>query len=130
MSLRKKSLNILLADDSLEITLVASSALERCGHSVAIANDGREALLKIQDKPHHFDLLITDNNMPNLSGVDLIRQIRENGFHGKIIVSSGMITPEMQSFYQTQDIANIVPKPYTMSALCEAVENLDIQQEE
>ena len=46
------------------------------GHDVATAADGREALREIQ---RDFDLVITDLNMPNVSGADFLRELRERG---------------------------------------------------
>lgn len=124
-----KYLNILIADDAKEIASLASSVLQYSGHSVDVASNGLEALVKITKNPRHYDLLITDNNMPKLSGVQLIQQIRKDGFPGKIIVASGCITQDMSKAYQSLHIDKILQKPYGVNQLLKAVEDLDIERE-
>lgn len=123
-----KCLHILIADDAADVASLASSVLEYSGHSVEVAGNGLEALVKITHNPHHYDLLITDNNMPKLSGVELIRQLRKDGFLGKIIVASGCITEEMSKAYQSLNIDQVLQKPYGVNQLLKAVEGLEIDQ--
>jgi two-component system alkaline phosphatase synthesis response regulator PhoP len=67
---------ILVADDESHILNVVSLKLRNAGFHVLTASDGQEALdLAIQERPH---LLITDYHMPNLSGLELCRRMRQN----------------------------------------------------
>jgi len=67
---------ILVADDSPTIRKFVSFSLTMQGFDVVTVSDGMEALEKLPFKK--FDLIITDLNMPNLDGFELIRTIREN----------------------------------------------------
>jgi len=66
---------ILIVDDSATMILSVKSTLEMNGFSVETANDGIQALgkLKSGSKP---DLIITDVNMPNMDGLELIRNVK------------------------------------------------------
>ena len=66
---------ILIVDDSATMILSVKSTLEMNGFSVETANDGVQALgkLKSGSKP---DLIITDVNMPNMDGLELIRNVK------------------------------------------------------
>ncbi len=66
---------ILLADDSTIMRMVISMHLRRfTGASITEAVNGQEALAKLtQDK---FDLLLTDINMPEMNGIELVRHVR------------------------------------------------------
>ena len=67
---------ILVVDDQEDIRNLLTASLETCGHEIRLASDGAEAWEALQNqKP---DLLITDINMPNLSGLELLRKIREH----------------------------------------------------
>jgi DNA-binding response OmpR family regulator len=67
---------ILVADDESHILNVVSLKLRNAGFHVLTASDGQEALdLAIQERPH---LVITDYHMPNLSGLELCRRMRQN----------------------------------------------------
>lgn len=66
---------ILLVDDSTLIQWVLKTALEGASYKVEMAGDGVEAMAKLTSglKP---DLIITDLNMPNMNGIELIRKAR------------------------------------------------------
>jgi DNA-binding response OmpR family regulator len=118
------NLHILLADDEAEIASLISSVLKRSGHKVDVAEDGRAALELLKEKPGMHDLVITDSNMPYLSGIELIEHLRETRFPGKIILLSGDITSELQDVYQSLNIDRIIQKPFAFTELTGAVKEL------
>jgi len=67
---------ILVADDESHILHVVSLKLKNAGYRVLTARDGQEALeMAQQEKP---DLLITDYHMPQLSGIELCRKLKQD----------------------------------------------------
>jgi CheY-like chemotaxis protein/anti-sigma regulatory factor (Ser/Thr protein kinase) len=68
---------ILLADDEPIIVDINVIFLENLGYTVEVARDGIEALNIFQDKPDYFDLIITDQTMPRMTGAELAKVIRE-----------------------------------------------------
>ncbi|MEI8254789.1 MAG: response regulator [Deltaproteobacteria bacterium] len=66
---------ILIVDDSATMLMSVKSTLEMSGFKVETSSDGLQALnkLKTGSKP---DLIITDINMPNMGGLDLIKNVR------------------------------------------------------
>ncbi|EMP4395062.1 response regulator [Vibrio fluvialis] len=67
---------ILAVDDSISIRQMVSHTLMDAGYEVETANDGREALTKAQSTK--FDVVISDVNMPNMGGFELVKAIRGN----------------------------------------------------
>ena len=65
---------VLVADDEPAIRKVVRDALEREGHEVVSAVDGREALDRFEDGG--FDLVVTDLAMPRVDGLELVKEIR------------------------------------------------------
>jgi len=59
---------ILFVDDELPIAKMGSQILERLGYQVAVRTSSIEAMELFRSKPNHFDLVITDMTMPNMSG--------------------------------------------------------------
>jgi DNA-binding NtrC family response regulator len=66
--------HILLVDDDNEIRQIICEFLENRNHTVTAVPDGLKALLYLDD---HIDVIITDIQMPGISGIDLLRTTRE-----------------------------------------------------
>jgi len=84
---QNESLRILLAEDTPANQRLATAILERDGHSVSVATNGREALTALTRES--FDLVLMDVQMPEMSGIEATEQIRdqeaEKGGHIPII---------------------------------------------
>jgi len=65
---------ILIVDDSVSVRSLVSSALRQAGFDVVEAVDGADALDKVDAG---FDMVITDINMPNIGGIELLGLLRE-----------------------------------------------------
>ena len=70
---------ILIVDDSETVRQVLQLALGNAGYQVVEAEDGFDALTKLSGA--QVDMLITDLNMPNMDGLELIKKVREEGNH-------------------------------------------------
>ena len=69
------SANILTVDDSASIRLTTKMTLTNAGYTVAEAADGAQGLAAA--KAGHFDLIITDLNMPVMDGLTMIEELRK-----------------------------------------------------
>ena len=70
---------ILVVDDSETVRQVLQMTLVNAGFEVVAAEDGVDALNKLSGV--QVDMLITDLNMPNMDGLELIKKVREEGAH-------------------------------------------------
>ena len=70
---------IMIVDDSETVRQVLQLTLTNAGFDVIEAEDGVEALQKLSAAK--VDMLITDLNMPNMDGLELIKKVREEGAH-------------------------------------------------
>lgn len=114
-----RPLNILLAEDEQSVAFSISFALKADGHRIEIAADGEQALSKLTEEPDAFDLLITDNNMPRMTGVELVTRLRETPFSGKILVLSAHLSPEKRAAYCALRVHGMMPKPPLIFTNCE-----------
>lgn len=69
---------ILLVEDSVLYQRVIQETLENDGYQVVLAEDGAKGLELLKDHGNRFDLLVSDVEMPNLNGFDLVANLRKN----------------------------------------------------
>ena len=84
---------IMTVDDSASIRQMVSFTLKQAGYNVVEAVDGQDALNKLQTAT--VQMIITDLNMPNLNGIELIRAVRANPSHRFVPIV--MLTTESQA---------------------------------
>lgn len=68
---------ILYAEDDDAVREFVVDFLEYAGYSVVAVADGRALLDRLTTEPFSFDVVVTDNDMPNLCGVEVLRHIRD-----------------------------------------------------
>jgi CheY-like chemotaxis protein len=118
----KPRARILHAEDQPIVAEAIELVLGDAGFVVARAADGREALDKITAQPDAFDLVLTDDDMPRLSGLELVRELRRLKFAGRIIVLSGVVNSEKERSYRQLGIRTILEKPFQVRDLVRAIE--------
>ena len=115
---------ILVADDESHILHVVSLKLKNAGYRVLTARDGQEALeLAQQEKP---DLLITDYHMPQLSGIELCRKLKQDPATSNI--PAIMLTARGYSLEpadtEQSGILRMLSKPFSPRHLLSTVEEV------
>lgn len=108
---------VLVVDDVAEVRLVLKALLESPDLGILEAADGEQALQVLSGDD--VDLVITDCQMPRMSGLDLMRQVRDNHPSLPFIVVSSTADPE--DFRELNPSA-IMGKPFHLMELKEAVE--------
>ena len=79
--------SILIVDDDVAVQTTIRLLLERAGHRVVSASDGRKGLASLEGE--HFDLLFLDIFMPGMDGFETMRSVRQQHPRIPIIVISG-----------------------------------------
>lgn len=111
------ALKILAVDDNPSITDAMPSIFAAPRYELTTANDGNRALEKLKATPLEFDVIIVDQNMPELSGVELVREIRERGIPTKIMILSAELSPEIREAYEQMNVHMILSKPFSVEEL-------------
>ncbi|MBC8419608.1 MAG: response regulator [Desulfobacterales bacterium] len=83
----ERAKKILVVDDEEGIRFLLSEVLLNQGFEVSLARDGQESLDKLEED--HFDLVVTDINMPRLDGVAMLKRMKMTGRTEKVIVMTG-----------------------------------------
>jgi two-component system, response regulator YesN len=109
--MRKKK--ILVVDDDRVISEVFATAFDR-QYDIVPAADGRQAL-SILGKPHDIDLIFLDVNMPGLSGLDLLRQVKQSHPSCKVILLTGYGYKEVMLEALRADADDFIEKPFDLA---------------
>lgn len=100
---------ILLLDDEHQIRRAVELHLEKNGHEVSACEDGRDGLDCLEQED--FDLVITDLKMPRVSGIELLRSMRENNVQIPVIVLTAFASVESSVEAMKLGAADYIPKP-------------------
>ncbi|MGB7211285.1 MAG: PAS domain S-box protein [Gemmatimonadales bacterium] len=107
--------HLMYVDDEGALTLVMSRTLEHLGYRCTAFTDAVAALQEFRTAPHAFDAVITDLQMPTISGLDLARSVRAIREDIPVAVASGYASAQDQD----TDAPRVtwIQKPATMSEL-------------
>jgi DNA-binding response OmpR family regulator len=113
---------ILLVDDDIYTQEMNAGTLIRTGYNVETADDGADAWKALNAR--NYDLLITDNQMPRLTGLELIKKLRSADMKLSVI-----LTPEKNPLEEFEPhpwlrLDATLPKPFTATALLNTVEKV------
>ena len=118
--------NILVVDDDPAVQMTIRLLLERAGHRVAVAGDGRKGLAAFAADT--FDLLFLDIFMPGMDGLETMRmmlrlrpEIPIIVISGRPIVSEAMSEPDFLSMATKLGAIRTLPKPFRPAELAAAV---------
>ena len=107
---------ILLADDEPMLSELLAELLETNGYSVIKVSSGKEVLTVLTEEIK-VDLAIIDYNMPGLSGLETIAEIRKLNFNIPIILSSGSMWVNQEVDFSSYKIDGQLNKPYEFEAM-------------
>lgn len=110
---------VLVVDDESVVLDACTRALRHLAYDVRAVSSGAEALSLL--KSESFDLLLTDLKMPELDGIELLRQVRQLDPHLTTMVLTGHGTIESALASIRQGVSGFVLKPFTLQELGEAV---------
>jgi PAS domain S-box-containing protein len=115
---------VLLVDDEAAIVRVFTRELTELGFQVSGFTRPREALEVIRSSDVPFDVVVTDQRMPELSGFDLAREIRQIGRDVPILLMSGHLSDELLGEGTALGISRFVGKPCSIDEIAALLEEL------
>jgi CheY-like chemotaxis protein len=116
------SRDILYVEVEAALRRLSANVLLKSGYRVQVAEDGQagwEAL-----RLANYDLLITDYEMPRLTGLDLVKRLRSAGYALPVVMAAGSISADQARRDQWPQVATILWKPFTAEQLLETVEEV------
>jgi DNA-binding NtrC family response regulator len=109
------SAKILIVEDESNLRLVLGKELERLGFGVQSCADGESALKVLEEAG--VDVLLSDINMPGMSGIELLRRVRERPNPPEVILLTGYATVETAVKAMKLGAFDYLSKPYRIGEL-------------
>jgi CheY-like chemotaxis protein len=116
-------MNILLVEDSHEVSCITVEYLHELGHQVVAVAEAEKAIARLKDES--FDAVMTDIRLPGMSGIELARVLVKNYPTLPVVIASGYGALSVE-FLMGEKLRTVLmlPKPYDLPALertlCEA----------
>jgi two-component system alkaline phosphatase synthesis response regulator PhoP len=113
---------ILVVDDDISILQLSTEALIHSGYHVDAAEDGASAWNTLQR--NSYDLVVTDQNMPKVTGVELVKKLRAARMALPVILVSGAMPAEVLNLHPCLQLTATLLKPFTAVELLLAVKEV------
>ena len=98
--------------------------LLRLGYTVTGFEHPADAIAALRADPQRFDVVVTDFNMPDLSGLDVAREVRAINPNLPVAITSGYISEELRSNAGLLGVRHVIYKPNTVEELCQSIAQL------
>jgi CheY-like chemotaxis protein len=119
MTADRESMNVLIVDDDPAIREISARILSRAGFTVNVAEDGQAGWEAVELQ--HYDLIITDQNMPRLEGTEFIGRLHGAGHKMPVI----MITGAEMDFASPENAPDcLLTKPFHFPVLLDQMNRL------
>lgn len=115
---------ILFVDDEETLAEMAGEMLKKLGYTVDIMTSSIAARELLETKTDQYDLVITDQTMPGLSGIELAKAIREKAPSMPVILYSGYSAAISEKEAEHIGIRKVLMKPLSMTLLSQAVRQI------
>ena len=116
---------LLVADDSETVLLMLQRRLEMEGYDVVTATDGVEAMERLRElAPKEPDIILLDAMMPNMSGTEVLEEIRGQGSKVPIVMISAHLDAQEPDRMRSLGATDCIPKPFEWEDLIAKIEEL------
>jgi DNA-binding response OmpR family regulator len=113
---------ILVVEDDRDLRQINAMVLHHAGYHVDTAVDGASGWKALKASP--YDVLITDNTMPRVTGLELIMKVRSEEMPLSVILASGTAPTEELNRHPWLQLDAVLLKPYTAKAILDSVKKV------
>ncbi len=118
------SIRVVYVDDDEALTYLMTRQLKRRGHDVRAFSSPLEALKYMQAEPSSFDVVVTDFNMPRMSGIKLMHEVLKVRRDAPFILTSGSISDVMRAQAERAGVRHLIQKPDSDDELGDAINSI------
>jgi CheY-like chemotaxis protein len=113
--------HVMYVDDDPAMLPMIESLLQRAGYRVTALDRPRDALARVRAEPTLFDLIVTDFNMPEMTGLDLAKELARIVPGLPVVISSGYLSDEMRAAAVRAGVRGVLQKEYSLEQLAALV---------
>ncbi|HEY5808768.1 MAG TPA: ATP-binding protein [Povalibacter sp.] len=113
--------HVLYIDDEEPLVFLVTRVLERSGYRCTGCTDPPHAMHVLATNPQSFDLVITDMNMPGMSGIDVARQVLEIRPELPVVITTGYVRSSDIAAIRDMGVRDLILKPDTIEELAAVV---------
>jgi DNA-binding response OmpR family regulator len=118
------ALRILAVENEPSVTFSLRHIFNAPRYDLSAVENGDAALARLDSGSERYDIVIVDQKMPHMTGVELVSEMRKRGVTSKIMVLSAHISSEVRATYERMDVHVMFPKPFDVRQLRSAVDQL------
>jgi CheY-like chemotaxis protein len=125
LAMANEKARILLVEDNVALSGVICFNLSRAGYKVTAVSDGREAMEAIANQQNRFDLVLSDQQMPKMTGIQLCEHVREIPEYQQtpfILLTAKCMEIDAAKLRQRLGLTAALPKPFSPSELLTSIE--------
>ncbi len=115
---------VLYVDDDAVLAITVESLLQRAGWRTHTCASAAEALALLQADPTAFDLVVTDYNMPGLSGLDLAAALQQLCPQLPVVITSGHVPDDLLARAEALQVRHVLCKEFTLERLVPLLQGL------
>ncbi len=124
-SIKGKKKHILLVEDEENVRTMVILLLGRLGYDVSYAVNGLDGLDMVRENPEKFDLVLTDYNMPEMTGLEMVQQIHMDLPDIPFIMLSGYSQDSVRDIIDGHDaIKSVIRKPVSKDVIAAKIQSV------
>ena len=116
--------HVMYVDDDPAMLLMVERLLQHAGYRVTALDRPREALARVSAEPAAFDLIVTDFNMPEMTGIDLAEALALVAPELPVVISSGYLADDMRAAALRAGVRGLLQKEYSLEQLATLVHSV------
>jgi PAS domain S-box-containing protein len=116
--------HVLYLDDDDSLVFLVRRLLELDGYTVSAFSQQSEAIAAVEATPDAFDLVITDFNMPGMSGIDVTQELLAVNPSLKVVIASGFVDEELTEAARKAGVTKLIFKESAIEGFCEVIQKL------
>ena len=113
--------HVMVVDDVPEVSQMVTRMLSRLGYRVTAFENGKEALAALHSSPASYQIILTDQTMPKMNGIELTRKVRERDLGIPVILMTGYIHELEDSQSADSGISSYLRKPVKLENLANSI---------